>query len=234
MQLPKNVFRMVLACMAPLIAVLVLVLSTPAKDPQPKRFMDVNQSEWCFEYVEYVQEHGIMNGYSNDNPLFGPYDPVSRGVLATVIYRLATGGNAVTSPADFVDVPADSWCATPVAWCSAHGILAPSSDGMGLFEPYEAISLEELATTFYQLGVLCGKVDENVDFKDFPGAQTVSPEARQAFGWCRAQGFVRAEEKQVDRPFAPQEPATRAQCAKFAALFYKDVLKGEPAPLASD
>lgn len=51
------------------------------------RFTDVRKKDWFYEDVAYVVENGLFHGTSKTT--FSPNAPMTRGMLVTVLYRLA-------------------------------------------------------------------------------------------------------------------------------------------------
>ena len=60
-------------------------------------FSDVRPSDWYCDAVNYVFENGLMNGTSDT--VFSPNATTSRGMIVTILYRLAG------SP----DLPESNW-----------------------------------------------------------------------------------------------------------------------------
>ena len=60
-------------------------------------FSDVHPSDWYHDAVNYVCENGLMNGTSDT--MFSPNATTSRGMIVTILYRLAG------SP----DLPESNW-----------------------------------------------------------------------------------------------------------------------------
>ena len=60
-------------------------------------FSDVRPSDWYHDAVNYVCENGLMNGTSDT--AFSPNATTSRGMIVTILYRLAG------SP----DMPESNW-----------------------------------------------------------------------------------------------------------------------------
>ena len=50
-------------------------------------FSDVRPSDWYCDAVNYVFENGLMNGTSDT--VFSPNATTSRGMIVTILYRLA-------------------------------------------------------------------------------------------------------------------------------------------------
>ena len=67
-----------------------------------------------------------MSGYEGTT-LFGPDDPLTRAMAATIIYRMATGATSDTTDnsvgTQFSDVPAGQWYSAAIAWCSENGVV---------------------------------------------------------------------------------------------------------------
>ncbi len=52
---------------------------------QPKGSPDVPADAWFAEYVNYVAEPGLMQGYADGR--FGPEDNITREQLAAILWR---------------------------------------------------------------------------------------------------------------------------------------------------
>ena len=50
-------------------------------------YMDVSDSAWYADAVNYVTEHGIMQGTGNNR--FSPDEILTRGQFVTLLYRMA-------------------------------------------------------------------------------------------------------------------------------------------------
>ena len=76
--------------------------------------------------MDYVYEHGIMNGTSATT--FSPNTPMTRAMLVTVLHRAAGSPSAATGTA-FSDVPSGAYYTDAVAWASANGIVTGYGNG---------------------------------------------------------------------------------------------------------
>lgn len=116
-------------------------------------FADVQASDWFYADVEYAGKNKLFNGTSSN--IFGTNDPVTRGMLVTVLYRL----HGQNLPADFdnpfKDVPADEYYSEAIAWAAANKIVTGYGDG--LFGPDDIISREQLAVIFLRYADFEGK-----------------------------------------------------------------------------
>ena len=105
-------------------AYVVTFLWRAAGCPEPKSaanpFVDVAPGSFYEKPVLWAVEKGITNGA--DATHFNPAGVCNRAQIVTFLYR-AFGSPAVdTNDLPFGDVPADSWCAAPVAWAVKNEI----------------------------------------------------------------------------------------------------------------
>jgi len=68
-------------------------------------FADVSEGSWYYEAVRFVQERGLMNGYSDGR--FGPDDTLSRAQLAQILFNKEGKPGADSLP-DFSDVAGEA------------------------------------------------------------------------------------------------------------------------------
>ena len=61
----------------------------PIETPRNNPFADVSEDAWYYKAVRFVQEQGLMNGYSDGR--FGPNDPLSRAQLAQILFIRRAG-----------------------------------------------------------------------------------------------------------------------------------------------
>ena len=170
-------------------------------------FQDVSTEQWFYEAVQYVYDAGLMNGVSET--AFAPDATLSRGMVATVLYRLA-GEPASTgeSPA-FPDVTSDAWFAQAVAWAAEHEVVNGYDDGS--FYPDGDITREELAVMLWRYAKAAG-MDTGItgDLSAFSDASAVSGWAVEALTWCVEQGILTGRDNGI---LDPGGTATRAEAA---------------------
>ena len=97
-------------------------------------FTDVDPDAWYAEAVEYVSGSGIMSGTGASR--FSPDQTVSRGMLASVLYRMA--GSPQTEGAAFNDIPEGSYYEQAAAWANENGVM--SGYGNGAFRGGEPVT----------------------------------------------------------------------------------------------
>ena len=170
-------------------------------------FGDVPQTSWFADAVKYVSENKLMNGTSTT--AFSPNENMSRAMLATVLYRMS--GETAEADSSFGDVSSSAYYAAAVNWASSKGIV----NGMGAdaFSPNASITREQLAAMLYRYA---GEPSVSADLSAYTDAVSISPYAEKAVEWCVAKGILSG--KSATR-LAPQDTATRAECAAMLQRF---------------
>ena len=173
-------------------------------------FGDVPQNSWFADAVKYVSENKLMNGTSTTS--FSPNGNMSRAMLATVLYRMS--GETAEAGSSFRDVPSSAYYAAAVSWASSKGIV--NGTGADVFSPNASITREQFAAMLYRYA---GEPSVSADLSAYTDTVDISPYASKAVEWCVAKGILSG--KSATR-LAPQDTATRAECAamiqRFAAL----------------
>lgn len=199
-------------------------------------FSDVRPSDWYHDAVSYVCEAGLMNGTSATT--FSPDDTTSRGMIVTILYRLAGSPKMPDSNwgYPYADVDASAYYSTPVYWARMNGLITGYSDTQ--FGPDDAITREQLTAILYRYADYLGL---NTDtgfipdkYYDFPDYQTVSCYATNAMSWCVNKGIVNGSDGKLN----PQGTATRAEVATMLMNAESILTETEPvepeAPIVPD
>ena len=176
-------------------------------------FADVAKGSWYYEGVRYAYENGLMSGTGEGT--FSPDLPTSRGMLVTILYRLA--GSPAAGSASFTDVAKGQWYADGVAWASANGVVSGYPDGS--FRPNDTISREQMAAILYQYARIQGKLDDSrADLSSFADLDSLSAYAKEPMSWAVAQGLFSGVSADT---LAPGGSTTRAQAAVILTAFSK-------------
>jgi len=170
-------------------------------------FGDVPQTSWFADAVKYVSENKLMNGTSTT--AFSPNENMSRAMLATVLYRMS--GETAEADSSFGDVSSSAYYAAAVNWASSKGIVNGTDRGM--FSSDLSITREQLAAMLYRYA---GEPSVSADLSAYTDAVSISPYAEKAVEWCVAKGILSG--KSATR-LAPQDTATRAECAAMLQRF---------------
>ena len=189
-------------------------------------FSDVRPSDWYSAAVNYVCEKGLMNGTSNTT--FSPNTTTSRGMIVTILYRLAGSPDMPESNwgYPYADVDAAAYYSTPVYWARMNDLVTGYSDTQ--FGPDDAITREQLTAILYRYADYLG-LDTDTDFipdkyYDFPDYKTVSRYAANAMSWCVNKGIVNGSNGKLH----PQGTATRAEVATILMNAEGILNKNEP------
>ena len=157
-------------------------------------FTDVQETDWFYEAVAYVQQKGLMTG--TGEMAFSPGGAVTRAQVWTVLARL--DGQDTTGGAP--------WYAPAQDWAVKTGV----SDGTN---PDGAVSREQLVTMLYRYAQNAGmdvSVGGDTNILSYDNALDVAEWAVPAFQWACGAGVVSGTS---DATLSPQDGATRAQLA---------------------
>lgn len=171
-------------------------------------FYDVSSGSWYYNAVKYVYERGIMQGTSTY--YFSPDADLSRGMLATILYRMA-GSPAVSDYSSFSDVSTTAYYARAIAWAEAQGIVRGVSSTS--FAPDSSVTREQLVTILSRYAQYRG-YDTNVvtDYlSGFGDASRASEYARPALNWAVGRHIIAGQGGGV---LAPTATASRAEVAQ--------------------
>lgn len=184
-----------------------------------RAFSDLDTGAWYHEGTDYVIGHSLMNGYGNGK--FGPDDTLSRGMVVTILWRLA-GSPATNYLLDYEDVPLDAYYTEAIRWAASVGVAA--GYGNGRFGPDDEITREQLATILYRYatykGMAAVTLEENL--AGFSDHEKTSGFAVQALNWAVGQGLIAGI---GNNTLDPTGTATRAQAAVILTRYCENILK---------
>lgn len=157
-----------------------------------KRFNDM-ADHWAKDAVEFASSRELFNGVGND--AFGPDRSMTRGMVGTVLARLAGADTA----------GGETWYAKGTAWAVENGI----SDGTN---PEQQVTREQLAAMLYRYAG-SPAVSGELGFDD---ADSISAWARDAVRWCVDNGILNGV---GGNRMTPQDLARRGQVAAMLMRF---------------
>jgi predicted outer membrane repeat protein len=177
-----------------------------AAAPTPP-FTDVSSGAWYYGDVEYVFANGLMNGTAADS--FSPNASATRGMIVTILYRLA-GSPDVSGPGNtFNDVTGDKYYFDAVNWASANGVVL-GYDGGG-FGPDDDITREQLAVILARYAGFAGtELPTAREYSVFADADNISGYAKEAVEAFFKAGVINGK---GGNTFDPKGNATRAEIA---------------------
>lgn len=185
--------------------------SSQQQDSNQLSFQDVTDSDWFAASVQYAVAAGIMNGM--DLSTFAPNEPMTRAMLATVLYRLS-GETTEAVAGQFQDVAVTAYYAPAVTWASEKGIV--NGTGQNLFSPDTYITREQLAVMLYRYA---GGNRTTGDLSGYHDVDSISSYARDAVEWCAANGILTGK---APSSLDPQGTATRAEVATILQRFTRN------------
>ena len=115
-----------------------------ANKSYPASFSDVTSAHWAANYIGYMEQFGIVRGYSNGT--FRPNAPITRAEFAAICCRFE---KLTSGTVTFSDVPASHWAAKSIAYAATRGWVTGYADGT--FKPGNNITRAEVAAVTCRL-----------------------------------------------------------------------------------
>ena len=196
---------------------MVFTLAPAALAADPTMMTDIS-GHWAEENISQAMTAGLFTGTSETT--FEPDAFMTRAMFVTVLGRMvgvdSTAYDTQLLPNLYPDTNADTYYAPYTLWAAYNGIINGYTDGC--FHPGDNITREQIATILLRFSSIYNYELWNNDPEavtvEFADADTVSEYAKEAVADMRAAGIVQG------RPgdngllyFAPQDTATRAECA---------------------
>ena len=208
-------------------------------------FTDLKEGEWYLSadkgalpntktlFLDVVVTRGIMLGYEDSigaRTKFGPDDPVSRGQVVAMLYRLshpdandttdATAIAAAKNGTQLPDVASGKFFTAAVNWAVEAGIVSGYRDAVERYYSFGAddpITREQLAT---MVGRFCvgylGLAMETASLDTFTDSSSMSAFAKPGIQYCVANSIMGGYSG--THLFGPGDQATRSQMAKVMAM----------------
>ena len=177
-------------------------------------FTDVSENDWFFESVKYANENGLMGGTTNTS--FAPNEPLTRGMLVTILYR-ADGEPAVNKSIPFSDVAADAYYANATIWAQQNGIVNGVTENA--FAPDDNITREQIAAIMFRYAKYKGydvSVGESTNILSYTDAESISEYAITAMQYAVGSGLMKGK---TESTINPKDVATRAEIAAILQRF---------------
>ena len=179
------------------------------------RYTDVADTAWCAEAVNYVSDKELMKGVGTG---FDPNGALTRGMLVTVLYRMAGSPKVEGKVSEkFSDCTDGSWYADAVLWASANKVVDGYEDGT--FKPTKSITRQEMAKVLYGYDKIGGKTAEGITEKlTYTDLDAIADWALEAVTYCTAEKYLAGS----NGAFSPKGTATRAMGAKVLMNMTKE------------
>ena len=182
-------------------------------------------------WLDYVVSHELMSGYTS-NGNFGPYDNITRGQVAVILYRYDQNRNAVNTDNNvstkFRDVPSGRYYSAAIRWASETGVVTGyGSTGYTTFGPDDPVTREQLALMiaryvgYKTTGSAVVPSADAAKFNALKNADKVDSWARAGMVYCCANNIIGGVN---GNDLAPLDNAWRASMAKMITVTIRDVL----------
>ena len=182
---------------------------------------DVSKDAWYHAAVDYVVEHGIMEGMSKTE--FAPTTALTRAQAVQILYNLE--GQPDISDEDlgypYEDVNAEEWYGNAVYWARLTGVATGYGDGT--FQPGDSITRQEFAQMLYNYAKYKGyDLTAEGDLSQFPDSGSVANWAEAAMSWANGNELINGHDNGT---IDAGGTAIRAQAASILMRFDQNLVK---------
>jgi len=189
----------------------------PVEEPDYEVFLlsfnDVNETQWFYDSVKFVNYLGLMGGVSDKE--FAPQSNLTRGMLVTILYRLSDEPEC--EEPEFSDVKEDAWYSKGIAWAAENGIV--NGVGGGMFAPDTNITREQIAVIMYNFSKFSEiDVTGKAEILGYSDNSQISEWANDAMEWAVGYGLISGK---GDNILDPKGNATRAEIATILSRYIK-------------
>ncbi|TCL59868.1 Ig-like protein group 2 [Kineothrix alysoides] len=179
-----------------------------------EKFTDVS-AHWAKEFIDYVVGRGLLSGTSTTT--FSPNTSMSRGMLVTVLGKMAGVNVSSYQTFSFTDVDAEEYYAPYIEWACKNGVI--SGVGNSKFAPDRAVTREEIALILSNYAKATGYTlpvtREAVVYAD---ANSISSTFKEAVQAMQQAGIMMGGN---DNKFNPNANATRAEVSAMLTRYVK-------------
>lgn len=181
-------------------------------------FKDISDNAWYTEYVQYVYNHHLMEGYEGD---FLPDNIITRAMIVQILYNKEGSPEVSDYTACDVlkDVARDEWYTDAVCWAYNTGITTGDTNTM-MFNPNASVTREEFATFIGRHAKMNGRsLALRWDINNLLYGSNPSSWAKESFAWCIDKGMISGIKNGDKSDLAPRGTTTRAQAAAIFARY---------------
>lgn len=188
---------------------------TPPSNQNPittdVKFTDVPSGAWFSPAVDYVVREKLMSGVGNAT--FAPNEPLTRSMLAQILYNKANRPTVKTN--SFSDVTSEAWYADAISWVVSRGIASGYGDGR--FGPNDSITREQLVAILWRYN---GSPIYGGDWSEMGYTDTaeISDYADMAMMWAVATDVINGNNGKL----MPKDTASRSQVAQILMNYFEN------------
>ncbi len=170
-------------------------------------YCDVGETHWAHYEIDYCIDSRLLIGTSTTT--FEPDEPMTRAMVATVLYRLADAPSVSGKQNPYTDV-SDDYYRDAAVWMHYSGINL--DDDYGFFRPDDIVTRQEFAYLLYKFS---GSSAAKADLTKFKDVDDIDEQYLDAMKWAVAGGII------IGTDEATLEPTSGASRAEIAAMFYR-------------
>ena len=186
----------------------------PVVDPDVELpFRDVPENAWYRESVGFVYQNGYMYGITDTS--FGPSHNLTRGMLVTILYRIAGAPEVSDEDARYFSDAQGQYYTNPVGWAKANGIVSGVSATR--FAPNSNITRQDAMSIFYRYCVKYLGLDGSCtqELGGFLDSDRVAGYAHDAISWAVDNGIMSGSPSGGGMKLNPRNNLTRAEAARL-------------------
>ncbi len=180
-----------------------------------KKYTDIT-THWARESIDYVVGRGLFGG--TGETAFSPDKPMDRGMLVTVLGRLAGADVSAHKTSSFADVAAGKYYLPYVEWAYRMGIVRGVGDGR--FDPKRPVTRQEFAAILQNyarvFGVTLPVTHDAADI--FEDSNSIGSGYLTAVNTMQQAGIMMGSS---GNRFKPKAGATRAEVAVMLKRYIK-------------
>ncbi|MBO5179569.1 MAG: S-layer homology domain-containing protein [Clostridia bacterium] len=186
----------------------------PVEEAWKNPFEDLKEEDWFYDAVKFAHENSLFKGVTEKK--FGAEIAMTRGMMVTVLYRLAEAEEKDT--ATFDDVDKDMYYSNAIAWAAKLEIVNGVGDNK--FEPDREITREEMATMMarYIKKMDLDVKDSEEEYVAYEDEKEISSFATEAVKDMKKLGLMEGKD---DNKFDPKGNAKRCEVATLLMRFVK-------------
>jgi len=177
-------------------------------------FEDVSENAWYYNSIKFSNQNNLLSGITSTK--FGPKTPMTRGMLAYVLFKHSQDSSIINPSLIFSDVKESAYYYKAISWLYENNISA----GMGknMFKPNEPVTREQLITILYNYSIYLGKDVKSVtqDFSNFDDSDAIHAWAKVPLCWALGNNLISGR---TSTSLAPREATTRAEFATILMRF---------------
>ncbi|MGN1048495.1 MAG: S-layer homology domain-containing protein [Eubacteriales bacterium] len=200
--------KLIRGAFAVVLSLAMLVSGVLCASAATKTYTDVKSSDWFAEYVNYMSDKGIINGYTNNT--FRPNNEVKRSEFIKMMVE--TFGLDAEIGISYTDVSSGDWYYSYYRKAAAQGFTTEVFQSSKTMLPEQPLQRQEAAALL--MAYLNYPADEKASSSSFSDYSSIKSDYRD---WVLQAVYAGIIDGFTDNTFRPTATLTRAQAAKILA-----------------